>query len=251
MCIVFARCLSLYAYRRSCFGGRAIEKFSRRLLPHWDQDGAIYFVTTCLQGSIPSQGLHDLGRYRDSLNTRSVPSGLTRQAWEVKKWKLMFARTEQWLDRESVVRHLANDELASEVEKSLLHFAGERYTLWAWVIMPSHLHWLFEPSPDWIRTLGESEHLTPRARVMQSMKGFTARRYNQLLDRSGHFWQQESYDHCVRDLDELQRIIEYIEQNPVKAGLVTNPAEFRFSSARYRLEHEIPYGRPLIGNSEL
>lgn len=227
------------------------EKFSRRRLPHWDHAGAIYFVTTCLQGSLPSRGLKDLQKYREYLNDRGNPPDLPSQDWEIKKWKLMFARSEQWLDRESAVRHLANEALASEVEKSLMHFAGERYVLWAWVIMPSHLHWLFEPSRDWIRTLDDTDRLTPRARIMQSIKSYTALRCNQLLGRRGHFWQQESHDHCVRDLEELQRIIEYIEQNPVKAGLVTSPTDFLFSSARYRLERGIPYGRPLIGNSEL
>ena len=67
---------------------------------------------------------------------------------------------------------------------------------------------------------------------MQSLKGFTAREANRILNRTGRkFWQAESYDHWVRDDTELERIAAYIENNPVKAGLVDCPGEFRWSSA--------------------
>ena len=66
---------------------------------------------------------------------------------------------------------------------------------------------------------------------MHSLKSYTANRANEVLGRSGQFWQHESYDHWVRDTDELCRIAEYISLNPVKAGLVTRPEEWYFSSA--------------------
>jgi putative transposase len=66
---------------------------------------------------------------------------------------------------------------------------------------------------------------------MQSIKGFTARECNRLLAQAGMFWQQESYDHVVRDDDELERIIQYVLNNPVKAGLVERPELWRWSSA--------------------
>ena len=71
----------------------------------------------------------------------------------------------------------------------------------------------------------------PLAEIMHSLKSYTANRCNRILGRTGPFWQDESYDHWVRDEDELVRVIEYVENNPVKAGLVTDPAEFVFSSA--------------------
>ena len=46
------------------------------------------------------------------------------------------------------------------------------------------------------------------------------------------FWQDESYDRLVRDGEEFQRIVRYIETNPVNAGLVAMPEEFPWSSAR-------------------
>jgi hypothetical protein len=80
---------------------------------------------------------------------------------------------------------------------------------------------------------------------MHSLKRFTARRCNEILGRRGSFWQDESYDHCVRGEDELSRIIEYVELNPVKAGLVTERQMRRFSSAAQRISSKIEAGMPL------
>jgi putative transposase len=68
--------------------------------------------------------------------------------------------------------------------------------------------------------------------LMHSLKRFTARKANQILGLTGHpFWQEESYDHLVRDETEFRRIADYIELNPVKAGLVTTREAFPWSSA--------------------
>ena len=62
-------------------------------------------------------------------------------------------------------------------------------------------------------------------------KGFTARAANKLLDRTGQpFWQAETYDHWIRDEKERAKVIAYIEYNPVRAGLVPEAADFRWSS---------------------
>ena len=60
---------------------------------------------------------------------------------------------------------------------------------------------------------------------MHSLKSFTGNECNRLLGRGSAFWQDESYDHWVRDDDELHRIIDYVESNPVKAGLVNKSTE--------------------------
>ena len=80
---------------------------------------------------------------------------------------------------------------------------------------------------------------------MHSIKRYTARQCNQRLGLQGPFWQQESYDHWVRDFDELDRIIRYIEENPVKAGLAETPEVWPFSSARARKLTKAEWGLPL------
>jgi putative transposase len=93
------------------------------------------------------------------------------------------------------------------------------YDLRAFVVMGNHVHVLLRPQ-------GEP------SRALQWIKGTTAREANQLLARTGKpFWQRESYDHSVRDERQMERIVAYIENNPVKAGLTAGASEFPWSSA--------------------
>ena len=104
------------------------------------------------------------------------------------------------------------------------------YQLHAYAVMPNHVHLLITP------------HLE-LARITHSLKRFTARAANLVLCQTGQpFWQDESYDHLVRDANEFDRIEAYIENNPVRAGLVADPGEFAWSSAK-RPSHKIA-GRP-------
>lgn len=70
------------------------------------------------------------------------------------------------------------------------------------------------------------------AAIMASLKGYTAREANKLLGRKGQFWQHESYDRVVRDEDELMRVLAYIIDNPVKAGLVKDANEWPWTYPR-------------------
>ncbi|MCW5980102.1 MAG: transposase, partial [Bryobacteraceae bacterium] len=84
---------------------------------------------------------------------------------------------------------------------------AEHYQLHAWVVMPNHVHPLLTPQVSVSRLLG-------------SLKGATAKQANLLLRRTGKpFWQDESYDHLVRNEGEFERIWRYIENNPVSACL--------------------------------
>jgi putative DNA methylase len=94
-----------------------------------------------------------------------------------------------------------------------------RYTLHAFVVMPNHVHILLTAA-------------VPLPRLTKSLKGITARRANAMLALSGKpFWQEESYDHVVRNEHEFQKIRRYIEENPVRAGLVKRASDYRWSSA--------------------
>ncbi len=66
----------------------------------------------------------------------------------------------------------------------------------------------------------DGKHYTALSRAMRLLKGKSAALCNRVLGRSGPFWQHESYDHVVRDAREYERILAYIANNPVKAGLV-------------------------------
>jgi REP element-mobilizing transposase RayT len=115
---------------------------------------------------------------------------------------------------------LRNPAVAEIVLNALLFFNNQRYTLHAWVIMPNHIHVLFTPTAGWTLT-----------KILHSWKSFSAREANKVLDRTGEFWQPEYFDRAIRDERGFIAAVEYIEFNPVKAGLCANPQEWRFSSA--------------------
>jgi putative transposase len=217
-----------------------------RHLPHWDVPGATYFITCCLAGSIPAKGLLDIANYRHELDRQDRPAGTTPEEWEYQCKKLVFGRTDHWLDIEPASRYLANPRSAKIVVDSIFHFADERYALLACVVMPSHFHWVFQPLDTWTQSLGPGAgRRPPRERVMHSLKTYTGWECNQVFVREGPFWQDESYDHCVRDEEELDRIIGYVEQNPVKAGLVADANGWTFSSSRLREPFGIRYGETI------
>jgi putative transposase len=207
------------------------EKFRRRRLPHWDVPGGIYFVTSCLEGSIPAEGVLGIREVEKQLRANQIKD--QSAGAKDRHWKLLFVERERWLDGNSAVRHLENSDAASAVARSINHFHGVRYKTFAFVVMPSHIHWLFQPLDEWCATVPPEK--SPREIILHSVLSFSAHECNQLLGRTGRFWQGESYDHCVRNEGELERIIEYIESNPVKAGLCARPGDWSFSSAHDRI----------------
>ena len=68
--------------------------------------------------------------------------------------------------------------------------------------------------------------------IMKSLKGYTAHEANRILNRRGTFWEAESYDHFVRNDAEYDRIVRYVLNNPVKAGLVKNWRDWKWNWRR-------------------
>ena len=116
---------------------------------------------------------------------------------------------------------LQDPRVASMVVEALLYGETVRrfYELHAWVVMPNHVHVVFQPH-------------TELSSIMRWLKGRTGRVANQILDRTGTpFWQNESFDHWIRSAEEFRYLIEYVENNPLKAGLVEAKEQWRWSSA--------------------
>ena len=221
--------------------------FRRRRLPHWDVEDETYFVTACLEGSLSSMGLTELKRYRDELANRVVPDGMSSDEWENIKQKLLFARVDQMLDGNPEVRYFEDHRLADAFRKSRYHFAEVRYHVFAWCVMPSHIHWVFRPLSNWCKALAESgQGRSPREIIVHSIQSFTALQCNRVRQATGRFWQPESYDHWIRNDDEFYRVIDYVEQNPVKAGIVKAADQWQFSSAYDRKQMGIRRGEALV-----
>jgi REP element-mobilizing transposase RayT len=173
----------------------------RRRLPHVWAEGKHLFVTWHLYGSLP--------------HARYPPPN-----------KQNAGRAFVWMDRyldaaRAGPLYLKQAPIAQLVVESIRYGAQhlQYYDLQAFVVMANHVHLLVLP------------RVCP-SRFLQTLKGYTAREANRLLGRTGQpFWQAESYDHSVRDDRESDRIQEYIENNPVKAGLVANAEDYPWSSA--------------------
>ena len=175
-------------------------------LPHWQQQGAVYFVTFRLADSIPS-------RLRDRWQTE-------REAWlkvHPEPWAIETEREyhqrfsgaiERWLDAGHGSCLLRRRDCAQVVAETLRHFEGERVVMISLVIMPNHVHALFVQNPEW-----------PLEKLTQSWKRFAARQINKLLERTGNFWQRDYFDRLVRDEKHFVNCVRYIRRNPEKASL--------------------------------
>ena len=97
---------------------------------------------------------------------------------------------------------------------------GNKFDLHAAVVMPDHVHLIYSPLR---REDGWSFDLPD---IMKTIKGTSARQINVALKRSGPVWQEEFFDHVLRSNDSLVERVDYVCQNPVRAGLVRTQAEY-------------------------
>jgi len=198
------------------------QTFYRRVLPHWQPGGVPLFITWRLAGSLPKvvslqfeeeqQRLADDPRHSD-----------THSDWAIQQHKRLFARWDDYLHQaRQGPRWLEQPEVAQAVRDVFHQYVDDFYTLYAYVIMANHVHILIQPLTD-----RRTDLPVPLRVITQRLKGSTARYANLLLNRTGQaFWAQESYDHWARNPQETARIINYIVNNPVKAGIVKNPEDW-------------------------
>ncbi|SRR5579872_581563 len=178
-------------------------------LPHWEKENATYFVTFRLADSLPRPVLERIVSERRAVITTA--NQLHRPLSPDERRKIQRLSTpiiEKYLDSGAGACHLKTPSIATDVANTLRHFDGNRYRLFAWCVMPNHVHAVVKVFPG--HRLAE---------VIHSWKSFTAKSANRILGSHGSFWQREYFDHLVRDQSELDRAIHYVEQNPAKAKL--------------------------------
>ncbi|MFA5687866.1 MAG: Mur ligase domain-containing protein [Kiritimatiellales bacterium] len=168
----------------------------RRRLPHWEQKNRIYFVTFRLADSIAQK---KLAEWKDEIEKRHFGKN------ETERRRLYFQYRENWLDQGYGACILKNPAISEIVENSLRYFDGEKYLLGDYVIMPNHVHLLVMP------LAGESI-----SSVIKSWQGYSARKINRFLQRSGAVWRDESFDHIVRSSQKFIKFRQYIIENPQK-----------------------------------
>jgi 1-hydroxy-2-methyl-2-(E)-butenyl 4-diphosphate synthase len=181
-------------------------------LPHWRIPGATYAVTFRIKDSLPLSVIKEYQRQRDALMDRidiALKSAGSRDATAA----LLPLRTELQALQETLIepalhtgngpQPLADPELAGIVKNALKFFDGQRYDLLAWSVMPNHVHVLLTP-----------HNAHPLEKIIQSWKTHTAKEANRILGQSGTFWQEEYFDHIVRNGEDLKHQITYILRNP-------------------------------------
>lgn len=176
-------------------------------LPHWTRDRAIYHVTFRLADSVPKQVQEEWSAERRRLDRLIEENRLTdKEKFEYQR--LHTEKIEDYLDSGHGNCLLSNPVSADIVAQALQHFDQDRYLLWAWAVMPNHVHAIVEPL---------SHEL---ADIVHSWKSFTSNKINEALSREGTVWQREYYDHIIRNSVSMSRATKYVEDNPTKAGLV-------------------------------
>lgn len=178
-------------------------------LPHWQQGEAAQFVTWRIGDSLPKEKL-ETWRVERSVWIQRNPMSWD-EATEREYYLLFHNRVEEWLDVGSGSCVLSGSPCRQIVEDALLHFDGERYILWAFAIMPNHVHTLFSL---------HAPHCLEK--TLHSWKSYTAREINRLLERTGPFWQEDYWDRLIRSKAHFDRCVEYIRGNPAKARLATD-----------------------------
>ncbi len=194
-----------------------------RHLPHQVPVGHPIFLTWNLKGAFPAGVIQKLQHERERIEKEPARNGETAAQSKLRRDKVLFGMSDRFLDRtDNGPLFLKEPASAEIVEDSIVFGIPDRYRLFSWCVMANHVHVLLEP-------------IWELKKITQGIKGYTSHAINTLHGRRGRvLWQDESYDHWARDDEEVLRIIEYIENNPVAAGLCSRPEDWPHSSARLR-----------------
>lgn len=182
-----------------------IEQHEHRL-PHWQQGNVYYFVTWRMADAIPQRKLEQLRQEKKSW-LRNNP-----EPWDTgteEEYHTKFThRVDQWLDAGSGSCVLRDPKFAEIVAKAFRFFDGARYDMASFVVMPNHVHTLFQL---------RGEHRLQN--IVKSWKGYTAREINKRLSEKGTFWQEDYWDRMIRNERHFAKCWDYIHINPLNARL--------------------------------
>ena len=241
-----------------------------RNLPHIQPPEATLFVTFRLDGSIPEPVLEQwrvekkrlemtLLRWAAISAPGTIPDPEAVAEEKLKHHRRWFKKFEDLLDGAATGPLWLKEERIADIVDEAIHYRDDKvYRLDAFCVMPNHVHTVFAPflTEALARELAEKAIKRKRdaqnkflpadadddeikvalASIMQSLKGWTARQCNLALGRRGQFWQHESFDHVIRTQTEWDRVVNYVVNNPVKAGLVKDWQDWKWN---YRRQPEL------------
>jgi REP element-mobilizing transposase RayT len=186
----------------------AYKYFYRRNLPHIQPEGAILFITYRLAFNFSHEIKMKMLQKVNEINKKSKTNVKVKDKLYFKYYDEVLTKINNYPD------WLNNQEVAKIIIDNLLYHHKDRYELICVLIMPNHVHTILRPLHQ------KNGIYFSLQSIMKYHKSYTAIKVNRVLKRKGQFWHHESYDHFIRDEGEFYRIIEYILNNPVKAGLI-------------------------------
>ena len=219
------------AYTVRVFNPYEEIRFTENLLPHWQQAGAVYFITFRLADALPARLL---AQWEDERTTwlRFHPKPWTLET-EDEYHKRFSGAVDHWLDAGHGSCLLRQIDCAKIIDDALRHFDGNRLALISSVVMPNHVHVLLVQNPEY-----------PLEDLLRSWKTFSARAINEVHKRSGTLWQRSYFDRLVRDEKHFRNCVRYIRKNPEKAHLeMVNIFCMKVSSPKKYKERRLPSRR--------
>ena len=194
--------------------GELRGRYSRGYLPHFDAGRSPQFITWRLADAVPGEAIErwqeELSREQDSFRKAEIAR-----------------RIESHCDSGSGEGLMSAPKVADAVQEVLFEGHGAMFDLHCWVIMPNHVHLILSPAE---LSVGE---------VVRRLKGASSREINRQMSRSGRLWQPGFFDRLIRTSEHFDRTRSYIEWNPVKAKLCTDPALWRWSSGNSESRNDL------------
>jgi REP element-mobilizing transposase RayT len=175
-------------------------------LPHWEVEDGRYFITMHVAGAIPQAGKDQIRAAAERLRETTSRS----PDW-IKLLRRVFAGMERWLDRARHNPWIQQQDVAELIAEAIeTRQQRGNWNMFSFALMPNHVH-LFGEIPN-----GEMKS------ALEGFKRWTGHKAMQLLDpKPERFWQREWFDHWSRSDEQDDRILAYIRNNPIKAGLAT------------------------------
>lgn len=247
---------------------KAYKTYYKRNLPHYQPIGYTFFVTYRLNGSLPVKVIERLREEREKELKRIA--GYDNPKIRIEKYKnyqsKYFGKFDKLLDNAGYGPTWLKEDKVAKIVKDAMHYYDKKaYDLICYTIMSNHVHQVFTPivnrisdstnarnevsdykteeqMPDSIASNNlDGDNTRNRvssyivSKILQDLKRYTSGKCNKVLNHSGPFWQHESYDHVVRDNKELIHIVNYVLNNPVKAGLCETKEDWKWSYCNFEL----------------
>lgn len=211
----------------------------RNNLPHFQQPGQSYFVTCCLKDAVSPKALSSYSIRLESLKNQIAffseqkaseekVNQLKSDYQQIRK-RYIKAYDDLLHSQTEFEVNLSDEQNRKIMFDAFLFWEGNKIENEAFCVMPNHFHWVFHT-----KETDNDGNVVYLQDILRSIKSFTAKEINRLLNRSGRFWQRESFDTTIRNDKHLYHAIEYTLNNPVAAGYVDNKEDWKGSWSRPR-----------------